>query len=1167
MSPGDRYRRVRSVGRCALALATWALVGVAPAPPAAGQIALEPLEECSVQVLNVSVKVQQDGAWELPNVPANGGQVRVRLNCVQGSNVRVGQSDYFVIQPNMVNAIPKIPFGDEDPGPTSLTAILTKDLLTGAGETTALTIVGLYPDGSEQNITLGSKGTSYQTSNPATITVTEDGLLTAQQSGTVVIGAWNEGVTVAIWVQAKIGEDSDDDGLPDDYENAVGLDANDPLDALIDHDKDNLINLKEFQYGTDPFLADTDGDGIDDGEEAVEGEDGWITNPVLADGDGDLLNDKLELLTGTDPNDPASFDFDAALLGLEVKPQSVILVFNPIIGEASVQLQVVGLALDGTGIDLTQSPWLSYISSDLTIASFGATAGEVFAGQEGSTSILVTIAGHATTVPVLVKSFSPQGLAALQLDCYGNDVALGGSRALVACGAAGLHVVDVDDPADPWITGTLDTPGNANGVATNGVTLWLADGDNGLVTATIDAAGVPTTKSTLDLGEGADAWELAISGGRALVAAGQAGLFVVDVSNPVAPLQLGHLPLVGFARDVAVAPNKVAAVSLTGGTIALVDVSNPGAPLLLSTTQSGGQTSFGVTMREDRLFVATGNTGMSVIDITSPLNPQVTATLGSGDFMLTDLIVQGGLLFGADYYRVNSVPIVQVTLPDQPLFVGVVEFSQFNDANGIAIDADSTLVAMTGTVGGINADKLSSGQSYLFVGQYDDLSDPFGIPPTCVITSPEDASLVTSGAKLPVMVSAIDDVFVEEVRLYLDGELATTDKLAPFKAKVKLPTDLEVHTISAEAMDPGGNVGTCDPVVISLIPDPLTTVIGTVVDSEGLPILGAQVYIVGIDAALGVETGPDGTFELPGAPTWEELTVGAVGIVGSDLLMDHFGPFPPVYGGFTNVGTLTLQTPIGSLFGGPIVSQMISFQGVPAGTMGSGTLAIGTLASPLVTFNGATGAGDGVLTLGTVASPMLTFLGVSGAQGDGVLTLGTLASPLVTFAGVTGGGDGVLTMGVIASPLVTFGGVAGAAGDGVLTLGPLASPIITFGGTLALGGGTQLLGPIVSALLTFTDRPIVTNVDPATASIAAGTATLTIAGYGLAGATEVQLFDGDLLDDELVVSDLIDSPEGLTSTLTIPPTTAPGPRTVVVVTDAGASLADATADNTLELVP
>ena len=46
--------------------------------------------------------------------------------------------------------------------------------------------------------------------------------------------------------------DSDHDGLPDDWENAHGLNPNDPADAGLDLDLDGQTNWQEYIAGTDP---------------------------------------------------------------------------------------------------------------------------------------------------------------------------------------------------------------------------------------------------------------------------------------------------------------------------------------------------------------------------------------------------------------------------------------------------------------------------------------------------------------------------------------------------------------------------------------------------------------------------------------------------------------------------------------------------------------------------------------------------------------------------------------------------------------------------------------------------------------------------------------------------------------------------------------------------
>ena len=71
-------------------------------------------------------------------------------------------------------------------------------------------------------------------------------------------------------------DDSDGDGMPDEWELANGLNPNDPGDRNSDADSDGLTNYEEYQLGTDPQNPDTDGDGIPDGLDLIPKADAGI---------------------------------------------------------------------------------------------------------------------------------------------------------------------------------------------------------------------------------------------------------------------------------------------------------------------------------------------------------------------------------------------------------------------------------------------------------------------------------------------------------------------------------------------------------------------------------------------------------------------------------------------------------------------------------------------------------------------------------------------------------------------------------------------------------------------------------------------------------------------------------------------------------------------------
>ena len=93
-----------------------------------------------------------------------------------------------------------------------------------------------------------------------------------------------------------LDSDSDNDGIPDEMERQGVVDVHgqrvhtDPYKA--DTDGDGLSDGAElFVFHTDPLVADTDGDGISDGDEIKV----YHTDPLNADTDGDGIKDGDEL--------------------------------------------------------------------------------------------------------------------------------------------------------------------------------------------------------------------------------------------------------------------------------------------------------------------------------------------------------------------------------------------------------------------------------------------------------------------------------------------------------------------------------------------------------------------------------------------------------------------------------------------------------------------------------------------------------------------------------------------------------------------------------------------------------------------------------------------------------------------------------------------------------
>lgn len=106
--------------------------------------------------------------------------------------------------------------------------------------------------------------------------------------------------------------DLDGDSISNYYESQHG-----DLDPLLDLDNDMLTNLQEANLRTNPYLSDSDGDGISDSN------DDWpllpnefINTDLTFDPDNDGFTQLQEVLVGTDPYD--SFDFPILLSSITI---------------------------------------------------------------------------------------------------------------------------------------------------------------------------------------------------------------------------------------------------------------------------------------------------------------------------------------------------------------------------------------------------------------------------------------------------------------------------------------------------------------------------------------------------------------------------------------------------------------------------------------------------------------------------------------------------------------------------------------------------------------------------------------------------------------------------------------------------------------------------------
>ena len=270
------------------------------------------------------------------------------------------------------------------------------------------------------------------------------------------------------------------------------------------------------------------------------------------------------------------------------------------------------------------------------VGYLGPSQASALAVQQG-----LAYAGFGTQMAVIDLSDlqHPRKLGSLVLPGHVVDVAVSGEAVyIVTAGGAGLHVIDASDPASPVLLDTRFAGFPTDGIEVAGHYAYVADGRFHVLDITHPTA--PQEVGWCDfVGEPpmVSGKVEAIANGYAYTvyhgsSAQSGGLRIVDISEPTAPVQAGHLGLVGWPYHLAVVGDHAYLLSGYGNPhLKVVDISDPEHPAEVALDPARPWLGWSLAAQDGILLLAQPGTpegpdALQVLDVRDPAHPERLGT-------------------------------------------------------------------------------------------------------------------------------------------------------------------------------------------------------------------------------------------------------------------------------------------------------------------------------------------------------------------------------------------------------------------------------------------------------------------------------------------------------------------------------------------------------------
>ncbi|MFA6307929.1 MAG: PKD domain-containing protein [Patescibacteria group bacterium] len=229
-----------------------------------------------------------------------------------------------------------------------------------------------------------------------------------------------------------------------------------------------------------------------------------------------------------------------------------------------------------------------------------------------------------------------------------------------------VNYISLYDSIDSCIIGLYGLPGRGFGIDVVGNYAYIASYDAGLQIIDVSNPTSPVIVGSVDTP--GLAWAIDIVGNYAYIADCGAGFHVIDINNPTSPVIVGSVDTPGSAKGVVVSGNHAYVGDETYG-LQIIDVSNPTSPVIVAHVNTPTYV-IGVFVSGNYAYITDAYNGLQIIDVSNPTSPVIVGSVDTPNYAI-DVVVSDNYAYVADIS--SGLQIIDVSNPTSPTIVGSVD--------------------------------------------------------------------------------------------------------------------------------------------------------------------------------------------------------------------------------------------------------------------------------------------------------------------------------------------------------------------------------------------------------------------------------------------------------------------------------------------------------------